>query len=189
MIREEISLKSVYRFLGDGTIFTPFGKEVLNAYRIEGVKYKYRYAGHESQNLKTGLTYMKARWMDPETGRFISPDPAKDGLNWFVYAGNNPTTMVDPSGLWDETDAEVYNNSGTGANQAPNTPYIPPTDSSGGGGGGGTTPTPQTPLDRYNEWLRNQPYKIEEWREAAERHSRYLDTWGRLPSDWIQPGE
>src|SRR4030043_573543 len=146
MIREESSLKSVYRFSGDGTIFTPFGKEVLNAYRIEGVKYKYRYAGHESQNLKTGLTYMKARWMDPETGRFISPDPAKDGLNWFVYAGNNPTTMVDPSGLWDETDAEVYNNSGTGANQAPNTPaYIPPSsdpynpyDTSGT-----TTPSPK----------------------------------------------
>src|SRR4030042_6472500 len=131
MIREESSLKSVYRFLGDGTIFTPFGKEVLNAYRIEGVKYKYRYAGHESQNLKTGLIYMKARWMDPETGRFISPDPARQGINYYVYCSNNPTTMVDPSGLWDETYAEVYNNNGTGANtpstppSTPSTPYSP----------------------------------------------------------------
>src|SRR4030042_2349626 len=146
MIREESSLKSVYRFLGDGTIFTPFGKEVLNAYRIEGVKYKYRYAGHESQNLKTGLTYMKARWMDPETGRFISPDPAKDGLNWFVYAGNNPTTMVDPTGL--DMDFSCMSWDSSSSSYMP-TYYDPPasqapTIGSGPGseGGGGTTPTP-----------------------------------------------
>src|SRR4030042_4955863 len=149
MIREESSLKSVYRFLGDGTIFTPFGKEVLNAYRIEGVKYKYRYAGHESQNLKTGLTYMKARWMDPETGRFISPDPAKDGLNWFVYAGNNPTTMVDTTGLYmDYTDPSGPPVSRPDPSSGPNygDPSSPPYNPTPGGDYSPPTPWPLCPL-------------------------------------------
>lgn len=36
--------------------------------------------------------------MDPEIGRFISEDPAKDGLNWFVYCRNNPVNLVDRDG-------------------------------------------------------------------------------------------
>jgi len=38
-------------------------------------------------------------WYDPDTGRFISEDPAQDGLNWYVYAGNNPLKYTDPTGL------------------------------------------------------------------------------------------
>ena len=36
---------------------------------------------------------------DPVTGRFISEDPAFDGLNWYVYCGNNPISNIDPTGL------------------------------------------------------------------------------------------
>ena len=32
-------------------------------------------------------------------GRFITEDPVKDGLNWYVYCGNNPVAFVDPLGL------------------------------------------------------------------------------------------
>jgi RHS repeat-associated protein len=53
--------------------------------------------GHESEG-NTGLIYMRARYMDPVLGRFISEDPSKDGVNWFVYCGDSPTTMVDESG-------------------------------------------------------------------------------------------
>ena len=42
---------------------------------------------------------MMARWMDNEVGRFISPDPAQQGTNWYVYCNNNPTTNIDPTGL------------------------------------------------------------------------------------------
>jgi RHS repeat-associated protein len=38
--------------------------------------------GHTSED-ETGLIYMRARWMDPALGRFISEDPARDGANWF----------------------------------------------------------------------------------------------------------
>ena len=49
-----------------------------------------------------GLYYFNARWYDPETGRFISEDPAKDGANWYAYCENNPVGLVDPSGLYFE---------------------------------------------------------------------------------------
>ncbi len=45
------------------------------------------------------LYYFNARWYDPKTGRFTTEDPIRDGINWFVYASNNPLRFVDPTGL------------------------------------------------------------------------------------------
>jgi RHS repeat-associated protein len=53
--------------------------------------------GHVSEG-ETGLVYMRARYMDPETGRFVSEDPKGDGINWFVYCYNDPTERVDITG-------------------------------------------------------------------------------------------
>ncbi len=55
--------------------------------------------GHKKDN-ESGLTYMRARYYEPWTGRFISEDPARDGWNWAVYADNQPITQADPSGLF-----------------------------------------------------------------------------------------
>ena len=53
----------------------------------------------------TGLYYFNSRWYDSELGRFISEDPAQDGLNWYIYCRNNPTKYVDPTGefIWTAT--------------------------------------------------------------------------------------
>jgi RHS repeat-associated protein len=53
--------------------------------------------GHESEG-NTGLIYMRARYMDPVLGRFISEDPSRDGANWFVYCGDEPVNKIDSSG-------------------------------------------------------------------------------------------
>ena len=58
----------------------------------------FKYCGEWSDS-NTGLLYLRMRWYDPETGQFISEDPAKDGLNWYAYCGGNPITFVDPWGL------------------------------------------------------------------------------------------
>jgi len=53
--------------------------------------------GHISDD-KLGLIYMRARYYEPSSGRFISEDPAYDGKNWYVYCGNDPVNYIDGSG-------------------------------------------------------------------------------------------
>ena len=57
----------------------------------------FRYAG-EYFDAETGQIYLRNRYYSPSTGRFITEDPVRDGLNWYVYAGNNPVMFIDPSG-------------------------------------------------------------------------------------------
>ena len=54
--------------------------------------------GHTTEPDTGGLVYMRARWMDPVTGRFLSEDPARDGANWFGYCGGDPVNAVDRDG-------------------------------------------------------------------------------------------
>ncbi|MBA3431189.1 MAG: peptidoglycan DD-metalloendopeptidase family protein [Actinobacteria bacterium] len=50
----------------------------------------------------TGLYHLRARQYDPVSGRFLRPDPARAGGapvdSAYVYAGNRPTVLIDPSG-------------------------------------------------------------------------------------------
>ena len=45
------------------------------------------------------MIYLRNRYYDPTTGRFITEDIAHDGLNWYVYCRNNPIMLIDPNGL------------------------------------------------------------------------------------------
>ena len=58
------------------------------------------YSG-EYHDSETGLIYLRNRYYDSSTGRFITEDPAKDGVNWYSYCGGDPVNMVDPWGLDD----------------------------------------------------------------------------------------
>ena len=49
------------------------------------------------QTSADGLYYLRARYYDPEIGRFLSQDPVPSG-NPYAYVGNNPVRFVDPSG-------------------------------------------------------------------------------------------
>ena len=58
----------------------------------------FRYCG-EYFDKETGSVYLRARYYSPRLGRFGSEDPARSGLNWYVYCGGNPLAFVDPLGL------------------------------------------------------------------------------------------
>ena len=55
-------------------------------------------------DLETGLYYYRARYYNPHIGRFMQTDPVgyADGINWYLYCGNNPLGFVDPYGLCSE---------------------------------------------------------------------------------------
>ena len=66
-----------------------------------------RYRGYY-YDTETKLYYLKARYYDPETGRFISQDNVSYldpdhvmGLNLYLYCNNNPVMGYDPDGTWD----------------------------------------------------------------------------------------
>jgi RHS repeat-associated protein len=49
----------------------------------------------------TGLVYARARWYDPSTGSFLTPDPMgyQDSSNLYSFAGGDPVNGRDPSGM------------------------------------------------------------------------------------------
>jgi len=78
--------------------YSPYG-EVLG--EQETIPQPFKYAGQvgifaEADN----IYYMRARYYDAKTGRFISEDPAgfDGGINRYAYAGGNPAIYVDPNG-------------------------------------------------------------------------------------------
>ena len=55
-----------------------------------------------SWDTDVNLQYNRARWYDPQTGRWLSQDPigfAAGDENLYRYVGNGPTNATDPSGL------------------------------------------------------------------------------------------
>ncbi len=56
------------------------------------------YTGQEYDR-ETGQYYLRARYYNPETGRFTQEDTYRgDGLNLYAYCANNPVKYVDPTG-------------------------------------------------------------------------------------------
>ena len=77
-------------------------RETYDAYgnSAGSAKTRYGFTGRERDTV-TGLLHYRARWYDPQLGRFISEDPIglAGGINPFAYVRNNPARFTDPSGL------------------------------------------------------------------------------------------
>jgi RHS repeat-associated protein len=67
---------------------------------IELIGNPYMFTGRRF-DLETGLYYYRARYYNPQIGRFLQTDPIgyDDGMNWYNYCGNNPIGRIDPGGL------------------------------------------------------------------------------------------
>jgi RHS repeat-associated protein len=55
--------------------------------------------GHPTDE-ETGLIYMRARYYDPEVGRFVSEDQKRAGMNFYWYADADPINNVDKTGAF-----------------------------------------------------------------------------------------
>ena len=73
---------------GSGTVIptSAYG----NRFLFQGREYDYT----------TQLYHFRARWYDPETGRWLSNDPIgiSGGLNLYAFCNNDPVNFVDPMG-------------------------------------------------------------------------------------------
>jgi len=91
----------------------------------------------------TGLYVLGARVYDPETGRFLQPDPLvpnpadPQSFNRYTYALNNPLRWIDPSGLWPEEGPT----GGGGGGSVPSADVYP-----------GDNPFPTIPKDFFETW-------------------------------------
>jgi RHS repeat-associated protein len=77
-------------------VYTAFGEAVAS---IETIENPFRFPG-QYYDQETGLHYNYFRYYNPQTGRYITPDPIglEGGINLFAYVANNPVNMIDPAG-------------------------------------------------------------------------------------------
>jgi RHS repeat-associated protein len=78
--------------------YSPYGVRTRTAGTYEAEK---GYTGHD-YHLASGLVLTLYRAYDPQTGRWLSPDPIGEagGLNLYGYVGNDPVNAIDRLGLW-----------------------------------------------------------------------------------------
>jgi RHS repeat-associated protein len=81
-------VEAEYEYLPHGDTVSTAGSLVNNI----------RFAGREYDS-ETGLYYVRARYYDPSSGRFITEDAGSLlGRNRYTYAANNPVNQGDPTG-------------------------------------------------------------------------------------------
>jgi len=82
--------------VGDARTYDAWG-QVRSQVGTDG---KLRYCanlGHK-QDDESGLIYMRARYYEPSSGRFVSEDQKCDGVNWNIYGRNDPVNTADFDG-------------------------------------------------------------------------------------------
>ncbi len=92
------SVVATYRYDPWGNVISSTGT-LINPLRFTAREY----------DAESGLYFYRARYYDPQAGRFISRDPSgiKGGLNLYAYVRNNPIDRRDPRGLGDINWKEV----------------------------------------------------------------------------------
>jgi RHS repeat-associated protein len=113
-LEAQVSGSSTYYYLADGlgstmamvddtgTVQQSYTYDVYGKPTPTGtLANEFDFAGQQTD--PTGLQYLRARYMDPETGAFVSREPLAALPSWLgsssTCVGAHPTGLVDPSGL------------------------------------------------------------------------------------------
>jgi RHS repeat-associated protein len=93
---------------GSGATLNTYTYDVFGAIRSETgtAANQWLFAGEQRDSDSAGgMYYLRARYYDPATGRFLGRDPVAGSAgnpqtqNGYAYALNNPTGLIDPLGL------------------------------------------------------------------------------------------
>ena len=83
--------------------YSPYGRQVAEDGTVAQHS-GYGYTGEQSDAGYTQFIFLRARWLDPESGRFLSQDTwtgsiqRPQTLHKYTYALNNPVLLRDPAG-------------------------------------------------------------------------------------------
>jgi RHS repeat-associated protein len=164
--------------------YFPFGS--LRQVYASSVNNNYEFTGYEYDS-DTGYNYANARFDAGRWGRFLSPDPYSGSmnitnprsLNRYSYVSNDPTNLVDPSGLYTAPWGGIGGIIGTIIGEDLNSAFrllgldgspIPGEHIVAGGGGGGSSnkATPKKPPQAHPP----NPAQCEAIRTLLEREAK-----------------
>jgi len=97
-VRTVTSLSNSAGGLANTYSYDSFGKLIGSTGTLAN---PFQYTGRQFDS-ETGVYYYRARYYDQSVGRFLSEDLLKgisDNVNFYAYVQNNPTDLIDPSGL------------------------------------------------------------------------------------------
>jgi len=85
-----------------GTMVQTYGYDAFGNVTVSGsgnVSQPFMFTGREYDS-ETGMYFYRARYYDPQAGRFVTKDPIgfAGGINVFSYVENNPSNFIDPTG-------------------------------------------------------------------------------------------
>lgn len=86
---------------GTGAVTDTYQYDVFGAVRARTGTSANEFTFTGEQTDGTGLQYLRARYYDGTTGRFLSTDPI-EAASLYGYVGNNPATKIDPLGLQED---------------------------------------------------------------------------------------
>src|ERR1700688_4749129 len=91
------SLSTSTGALANTYTYDAFGKLIASTGSLTN---PFQYTGRD-YDPETGLRFYRARYYDPNVGRFLSEDPAGfgGGINVYAYVKNDPADFTDPTGL------------------------------------------------------------------------------------------
>jgi RHS repeat-associated protein len=92
--------------------FYPYGQERPTATANDTEKFTGYFRDATVGVNSQGLDYADQRYHSVGQGRFLTPDPAQSGRNWYAYAGGDPVNNTDPTGTVCDPESGDYTDCG-----------------------------------------------------------------------------